>query len=641
MKETSVHTLIIGSGAAGLNGALQLHRKGIEDILILSEGLDKGTSINTGSDKQTYYKQSLCGSIPDSPLSMAEVYFNGGAMHGDLALVEASTSTRAFFNLADLGVPFPTDSYGQYAGYKTDHDPSQRATSIGPYTSREMCKALIKAVNQAGIPILEKRDVIELITIEEKGKKRAAGAIAIGENDKLEVYRAENILFAVGGPGGLYKTSVYPGCHTGAIGLALGEGALAANLPESQFGMASTGFRWNVSGTYMQVIPRFVSVSTEDPGDESEFLKEYFTNPQEMYSKIFLKGYQWPFDSTKVQSGSSIIDILVYIETEERKRKVYLDFTRDPEGFDFNLLSDEAYDYLKKSEAFLDSPIKRLEKMNPGAINLYLDNHIDIRKEKLEIAVCAQHNNGGLAADHWWQSENISHLFPLGEVNGSHGVNRPGGSALNSGQVGGYRAAEFISASYSDKTLNKDLFDNEVSHRLQEIETTMALCSDSPYNWKSDRQEFNNRMSESGAFIRSKTQLQASIIEAEKHLKRIRTKGSAMGTGREKREYFRNRQLCLAHLIYLESILFVLQENVGSRGSSLVLDSSGEKIPLLKGEKWKLKIEDSTFRTRVHQTEYQKDGKIVNQWAERREIPRDELWFEAVWQKYRDKEIYS
>ena len=210
MKVRCVNTLVIGSGAAGLNAALQLYRKGIEDILILSEGLDKGTSINTGSDKQTYYKQSLCGSIPDSPLKMAEVYFNGGAMHGDLALVEASTSIRAFFNLADLGVPFPTDSFGQYAGYKTDHDPSQRATSIGPYTSREMCRALIKAVNKEGIPLLENRDVIELITVEQEGKKRAAGAIAIGENDKLEVYKAENVIFAVGGPGGLYETSVYP-----------------------------------------------------------------------------------------------------------------------------------------------------------------------------------------------------------------------------------------------------------------------------------------------------------------------------------------------------------------------------------------------------------------------------------------------
>ena len=135
---TKVHTLIIGSGAAGLNAAVQLHKKGITDILILTEGLNKGTSINTGSDKQTYYKLSMCGDDADAPRLMAENYFSGGSMHGDLALVEASLSAQAFLNLVGLGVKFPQDRFGQFVGYKTDHDPRKRATSVGPYTSRDM-----------------------------------------------------------------------------------------------------------------------------------------------------------------------------------------------------------------------------------------------------------------------------------------------------------------------------------------------------------------------------------------------------------------------------------------------------------------------------------------------------------------------
>jgi succinate dehydrogenase/fumarate reductase flavoprotein subunit len=149
---TQVHTLVIGSGAAGLNAAVQLARNGIKDILILTEGLSKGTSINTGSDKQTYYKLSLCGSEPDSPRAMAESYMTGGSMHGDLALIEAALSPRAFINLVDLGVPFPRDTFGQFVGYKTDHDPLQRATSIGPYTSREMCRKLIEEIRRLEIP---------------------------------------------------------------------------------------------------------------------------------------------------------------------------------------------------------------------------------------------------------------------------------------------------------------------------------------------------------------------------------------------------------------------------------------------------------------------------------------------------------
>ena len=72
---TQVHTVILGSGAAGLNAAAQLHLNGIRDLIILTEGLQMGTSINTGSDKQTYYKLSLCGDEADSPREMARDIF--------------------------------------------------------------------------------------------------------------------------------------------------------------------------------------------------------------------------------------------------------------------------------------------------------------------------------------------------------------------------------------------------------------------------------------------------------------------------------------------------------------------------------------------------------------------------------------
>ena len=152
---------------------------------------------------------------------MAETYFAGGSMHGDLALVEASLSARAFLHLVNLGVPFPTDAYGQFVGYKTDHDPRQRATSIGPYTSQEMCRALIREAGRLRIPLREGRFAIALITVEEVGVRRAAGALALNGRGQLEIYEAENVVYATGGPGGLYNTSVYPEIHTGGIGVAL------------------------------------------------------------------------------------------------------------------------------------------------------------------------------------------------------------------------------------------------------------------------------------------------------------------------------------------------------------------------------------------------------------------------------------
>ena len=332
---TWVHTLVVGSGAAGLNAAVQLRANGIEDVLVVTEGVEKGTSINTGSDKQTYNKLALCGAGADSPVAMAETYYAGGGMHGDIALVEAGQSVRAFMQLVNLGVPFPRDEYGQFFGYQTDHDPSARATSVGPYTSREMCRALLRRAGELGIKIREGENIIQLLTGEQDAHRRTVGAIVIRRDGSLAAYGVENIVFAVGGPGGLYKTSVYPEVHTGAIGLALMAGAKAQNLPESQYGLASIKFRWNVSGTYMQSMPRMISTAADGLSEERRFLDDYFSSPGEMCSLIFLKGYQWPFDAGKVNGGSSLIDILVYIETAIKNRRVFLDYRHNPDGFSF------------------------------------------------------------------------------------------------------------------------------------------------------------------------------------------------------------------------------------------------------------------------------------------------------------------
>jgi succinate dehydrogenase/fumarate reductase flavoprotein subunit len=638
---TWIHSLVIGSGASGLNAAVQLRANGVEDVLIVTEGLQMGTSINTGSDKQTYYKLSMCGDDADSPRAMAETYFSGGSMHGDLALVEASLSTRAFINLVNLGLPFPTDKYGQFVGYKTDHDPRQRATSIGPYTSREMCYALIRQVKLLGIEVRENQNVVQLLTVENGDERRIAGAIAIREDGSLEAYGAENIVFAVGGPGGLYKTSVYPKAHTGGIGLALMAGAKAQNLPESQYGLASTKFRWNVSGTYMQVIPRFISTAADGVSGEKEFLRENFDSAAEMNSYVFLKGYQWPFDARKVVGGSSLIDILVYIESVLKGRRVFLDFRRNPKGFTFDDLSQEALAYLTRSKALLETPIERLCKMNPGAIELYREHGIDITNEPLEIAVCAQHNNGGLAGNHWWESVNLKHLFPIGEVNGSHGVYRPGGTALNSGQVGAFRAAEFIAHRYSDWSVSQERVKQSAVAAASQVLAWLTRSADSQSSWRAGREEFQARMTRAGAHIRSAEELQKAVAEAWEQWRRIDKFGYLYDNPRDVAEALRNRQLCFAHAVYLEAILFALQSGVGSRGSAIVVDESGPRIHHKLSDKWRVTPENARFREKVLETTAAVDGRVECCWVDRRPIPETDTWFETAWAHFRSGEIFE
>jgi succinate dehydrogenase/fumarate reductase flavoprotein subunit len=235
-------------------------------------------------------------------------------MHGDMAYIESLYSLPAFYHLVENGVPFPYNKYGAFVGYKTDHDPRQRATSAGPKTSHFMVKTSLAKVRERGIPIFDKITVVKIITAGEP--KRVVGLVGINEEQVgreslgITLFQAENVVLATGGPGELYETSVYPEGQVSLHGVALEAGAGAVNLGECQFGLASTRFRWNLSGTYQQVIPSYFSI--DESGRRHDFLAEYYRSLPEMASNIFLKGYQWPFSASRaVDFGSSLVDIAV------------------------------------------------------------------------------------------------------------------------------------------------------------------------------------------------------------------------------------------------------------------------------------------------------------------------------------------
>lgn len=431
------HTVIIGSGAAGYAAADRLLSFGVKHIALLTIDRTAGASRNAGSDKQTYYKMSCTDE--DSPSKMTDALAFGGGMHRDTAFVEAVNSVRCFHHLVEYGVPFPTDTYGRFVGYKTDHDNARRGTSAGPLTSKYMTECLEKNVrNNKAFTLLDNTAAIRIVT----ENNRAVGLIALQKNGstyRLLPIQANYIIAATGGAATVYKNTVYPDAQTGAFGLLADAGCKFCNLTEWQYGIASIGVKWNLSGSYQQVIPRYYSV--DENGKKTEFLNRVFETAAEVYDNIFLKGYQWPFDSKKIH-GSSRIDLAVSRE-KAKGRRVYIDYRNNPDGFDFTNLSDTAKEYLVSAGADGKTPFDRLSKLNPQAIAFYKSKGIDLAKQPLEIAVCAQHINGGVDVDINWQTS-VENLFAVGETAGTFGIYRPGGSALNSTQVGALRAAAYI-----------------------------------------------------------------------------------------------------------------------------------------------------------------------------------------------------
>lgn len=577
--------IIIGSGAAAFSAADWLYKEDIKNIAILAENRTSGTSRNTGSDKQTYYKLSMDGYSQDSPYKMASDIYSAGCCDGEKMYLQALHSTRCFLRLCDYGVGFPTDEYGGFPGYKTDHDDTVRATSIGPLTSKVMTEKLENVVlEKNGTPLFDNRQVVEII----KRDGRAAGVLALNtETNEFESFYAQNIIAATGAPSCIYENSVYPESQHGMTGVLLDAGVRLCNFSQWQYGMASVDFRWNVSGSFMQVIPRFVSV--DEYGKKHEFLRECFSSTEEMCNNIFLKGYQWPFSYERAEKSSKV-DIAVHKEIK-KGRKVYLDYTKNPEGFSFENLSEEAKGYLLKNGVSAKTPIERLEKLNPKAIQVYARQGIDLYKEKLRIAVCAQHNNGGVFTDNNYET-NIKGLYVIGEAAGTFGLARPGGTALNDTQVGGLLCAKHIGKKKRYEVFEKSITELTEKYKGFRIDKTI------------DYSHIKTKMSGSAAFIRNKEECASLLDEIKELLSDYPLRHKTLS------EYFYDKDMLICAEALLETIIGEMSLT-GSRGGAVFVE---------KGKKTE---ENIFYRKYLTLTD---KGKIS--FAETKPVPRIEEPFE-------------
>ncbi len=664
-----VDALVVGTGSAGYCAADRLWELGTRNIAVVADMVGAGASRNAGSDKQTYYKLTLAGRDGDSVRAMAETLFSGGAMDGDNALAEAALSARGFIRLCDLGVPFPQNRYGEFIGYKTDHDPRRRATSVGPYTSRTMVEVLERKVHANGTPVFDRCRVVDVLTAQgEDGSRQVTGVLVLRNSQRLGgidspylLFRTPNVVYATGGPAGIYERRVFPNGQWGASGAAYRAGVHGKNLTEWQFGLASIKPRWNVSGSYMQVVPRFVSID-QDGGDEREFLSEEIPDPGRLLTLVFLKGYQWPFDVRKALDGSSLIDLLVYRETVLRGRRVFLDFRTNPLGreFDIALLAPEAREYLERAGCVAGTPIERLRIMNEPAYQFYLGRNpsLDLERDLLEVDVCAQHNNGGLVVDAWWES-NVTGFFPVGEAGGAHGVYRPGGAALNSGQVGATRAAQAI-ANRPGRGRDHAAFLDAAATRLREADALLAGAVDRFERGIEDNTGALLRgvqavMSAGAGPVRSRASIESALREVSVlHRDYAETVSADPSSRRSVDRTFLVRDILTTAYVYLQAMMDYVEHGGLSRGSVLYTDASGSlpvrgygadrNKPLNLPERFRFALDQGALDEQVQEVALETDpvtntAKVTARWRPRRPIPKDDDFFENVWREYRERGV--
>lgn len=579
--------IVIGSGAAGLRAAVEMKRRDV-DVTIISQSAWGGTSACSGSDKQTLHTANTKDQ-GDNFQAMAASIRAGGAMDEDTAYIEAVGSVRAMASLQYLGLPLPQDNLGGTLRYQTDHDEVGRATSCGPRTSRLMVKALSEEALRLDIPFFNHTTAVKILTQGQGDQTQVVGVLTIRPKTSSEanpfglaLFQCASLVFAAGGPGELYRDSVFPNGCFGTLGLALETGLELVNITESQFGIGTRreGFPWNLSGTYVQVIPHIYSVDAD--GTEHHFLADYYRTTQEMASNIFRKGYQWPFHASRMLDfQSSLVDLAVF-EEGRKGRRVFMDFNRNPlpvpddQPFSLDRLDEDVRTYLMNAGAQHALPIDRLRHMNPLAIELYKRYKVDITADPLEFAVNNQHMNGGIAVDIWGRT-NISGIYAVGEAAGTHGVTRPGGSALNAGQVFGTRVAEHIAASGRANAPSDADAAQQTAAALDEIQ--MVLKTASPLSTRDIRADIQARMSDHAGILCAPHDVAEARQAASQINDAIRQNGISYSRPSEVARVLQWQQMALASEAVLAALDFYISHGGGSRGARAICDPTGAALP--------------------------------------------------------------
>ncbi|WP_241559986.1 FAD-dependent oxidoreductase [Solirhodobacter olei] len=644
----SAGALVVGSGAAGLRAAVELRRRGVE-VAVLTQSAWGGTSACSGSDKQTLHTANTSDQ-GDNYRDMAAAIRAGGAMDEDTAYVEAVGSARAMASLQFLGLPLPQDRLGGTLRYQTDHDEVGRATSCGPRTSRLMVKVLAQEAIRLGIPIYNQTTAVRIL---KDARGDLLGLLAIRAKDRSDdnplgavFFGASILVLAAGGPGELYRDSVFPNGCFGSLGLALEAGLDVVNLTESQFGIGTRreGFPWNLSGTYVQVIPHIYSVDAD--GTEHHFLADYYRTTQELASNVFRKGYQWPFHATRMLDfGSSLVDLAIFREGEQGRR-IFMDFNRNPlpvpgdAPFALDRLDTDAAAYLRKARADQALPIDRLRHMNPLAIELYRRYKIDIAAAPLEFAVNNQHMNGGIAVDIWGRSS-VRGIYAVGEAAGTHGVTRPGGAALNAGQVFGTRVAEHIAA--SGWAVCPEAGDPPSALRDAIAKIEAIARTDSRLTLRRVRKEVQTRMSEKAGILCSPDEVGAALVEASKLCAEIRRNGIRLDRPSELSRVIQWQQMALVSEAVLAALNFYISSGGGSRGARAICDPAGAGLPRAKAgplEAYRFREERAEHRGEQIVVRLA-DGELRLSVRPNRATATDRPFFERDWPAWLTGTIYA
>ncbi len=394
-----VQALVIGSGAAGLRAAIELHARGV-DALVLGKRPrgDAHTVLAAGG-----INAALGTMDPqDSWQIHATDTLREGVFAADPRAVEllCREAPAAIGDLVSYGTGFARGEDGRLLQRYFGAHRYRRTLFAGDYTGRAMIEALVAEVDRRGIPIMERFYVSDLLT---SASGRVAGALGFGlDSGETGVIEAGAVLLATGGHIGVYGVSSSRKAENTGDGMALAylNGAELGDMELVQFhptGMVAPG----------EAVGTLVTEAVRGEGG-----RLYNARGERFMSR---------YDGARMElSARDRVALANYSEIVEGRgtanRGVWLDISH-------------------VEPAVIHERLPRMVAQFRALAG------IDITRQPMEVAPTAHYSMGGVrveAGSHW---TGVPGLYAAGEVTtGVHGANRLGGNSLAECIVFGRRA---------------------------------------------------------------------------------------------------------------------------------------------------------------------------------------------------------
>ncbi|MFE7776464.1 L-aspartate oxidase [Streptomyces sp. NPDC057445] len=226
--------VVVGSGVAGLTAALRCTAEGLRTVVVTKALLDDGsTRWAQGGIAAALGEGDTPGQHLDDTLVAG-----AGLCDEEAVQVLVTEGPDAVRRLIGTGARFDTAADGGIALTREGgHHRRRIAHAGGDATGAEISRALVAAIREGAIRIIEHALVLDLLTDEEG---RAAGitlhVMGEGQHDGVGAVHAPAVVLATGGMGQVFSATTNPAVSTGdGVALALRAGAEVSDLEFVQF----------------------------------------------------------------------------------------------------------------------------------------------------------------------------------------------------------------------------------------------------------------------------------------------------------------------------------------------------------------------------------------------------------------------